>query len=149
MVWPAPLPPWLRQHPSFIVDDVMDTEVAAGPAVLMDRDLAETYASWFRSLADPTRVQILNLLARSDTALSVGTIVERVGVGQSTVSHHLKILAEAGFVRVEHKSTSNFYRVNRTCLTCFPSAADVVMGRRPLTPGQVPTADMCEGPEVS
>ena len=124
----------------------MEAEVAVEATAIMDRRLAETYASWFRSLADPTRVQILNLLARSETALSVGAIVDQVGVGQSTVSHHLKILYEAGFVRVENRSTSRLYRVNRPCLTCFPSAADVVMGRRPLTPGQVPTADMCEGP---
>ena len=126
----------------------METEVAVEAAALMDRGLAETYASWFRSLADPTRVQIMKMLARSDTALSVGAVVDLVGVGQSTVSHHLKILAEAGFVRVEYKSTSSLYRVNRSCLTCFPSAADVVMGHQPLAPGQIPTADMCEGPEV-
>jgi ArsR family transcriptional regulator, arsenate/arsenite/antimonite-responsive transcriptional repressor len=124
----------------------METEVAVEATAIMDRELAATYAGWFRSLADPTRVQILNLLARSETALSVGAIVDQVGVGQSTVSHHLKILAEANFVHVEHKSTSNLYRVNRPCLTCFPSAADVVMGRRPLTPGQVPTAESCEVP---
>jgi DNA-binding transcriptional ArsR family regulator len=124
----------------------MEAEVAVEATAIMDRELAETYASWFRTLADPTRVQILSLLSSSGTALSVGSIVDRVGVGQSTVSHHLKILADARFVDVEHRSTSSLYRVNRTCLTCFPSAADVVMGRRPFTPGQVPTADLCEGP---
>jgi DNA-binding transcriptional ArsR family regulator len=124
----------------------MEAEVAVEATAIMDRQLAETYAGWFRALADPTRVQILNLLSRSETALSVGAIVDQVGIGQSTVSHHLKILSEARFVEVEYKSTSSLYRVNRPCLTCFPSAADVVMGRRPLTPGQVPTASMCEGP---
>jgi DNA-binding transcriptional ArsR family regulator len=112
-------------------------------AAVMDRELAETYASWFRMLADPTRVQILSLLSGDRTAMSVGAIVERVGVGQSTVSHHLKILAESRFVDVEHKGTASFYRVNPSCLTCFPSAADVVMGRRPLIPGEIPTADTC------
>jgi DNA-binding transcriptional ArsR family regulator len=123
----------------------MEANAAVRTATTMDRGLAETFASWFRSLADPTRVQILSLLSSSGTAMSVGAIVDQVGVGQSTVSHHLKILAEAGFVQVEHKSTSSLYRVNKTCLTCFPSAADVVMGRRPITPGQVPTAELCEG----
>jgi DNA-binding transcriptional ArsR family regulator len=123
----------------------MQANAAAHTTVTMDRRLAETYASWFRTLADPTRVQILSLLSSSGTAMSVGAIVDQVGVGQSTVSHHLRILAEARFVHVEHRSTSSFYHVNRTCLTCFPSAADVVMGRRPLTPGQVPAAGLCEG----
>jgi DNA-binding transcriptional ArsR family regulator len=123
----------------------MEADTAARTAAGMDRRLAETYAGWFRTLSDPTRVQILSLLSSSGTAMSVGAIVDQVGVGQSTVSHHLKLLAEAGFVHVEHKSTSSLYHVNRTCLTCFPSAVDVVMGRRPLTPGQVPAAGLCEG----
>jgi DNA-binding transcriptional ArsR family regulator len=112
-------------------------------AGVIDRALAETYASWFRTLADPTRVQILSLLADSATAVTVGAIVEQVGVGQSTVSHHLKILAEARFVIVEHRNTSSLYRVNETCLTCFPSAADVVMGRQPVSLGQIPNAELC------
>jgi DNA-binding transcriptional ArsR family regulator len=123
----------------------MEATAAARTAAAMDRELAEIYANWFRTLADPTRVQILSLLSSSGAAMSVGAIVDQVGVGQSTVSHHLKLLAEARFVHVEHKNTSSLYRVNRTCLTCFPSAADVVMGRRPLSPGQTPTAEMCEG----
>jgi DNA-binding transcriptional ArsR family regulator len=123
----------------------MEAITAVRAAAAMDRELAEIYASWFRTLADPTRVQILSLLSSSGTAMSVGAIVDQVGVGQSTVSHHLKLLADARFVHVEHKSTSSLYRVNKTCLTCFPSAADVVMGRRPLSPGQTPTAEMCEG----
>jgi DNA-binding transcriptional ArsR family regulator len=121
----------------------MEASAVLPGAAVMDRELAETYASWFRMLADPTRVQILSLLSGDRTAMSVGAIVERVGVGQSTVSHHLKILAESRFVDVEHKGTASFYRVNQSCLTCFPSAADVVMGRRPLIPGEIPTADTC------
>ncbi|HLI77443.1 MAG TPA: metalloregulator ArsR/SmtB family transcription factor [Acidobacteriaceae bacterium] len=127
----------------------MSVDTATHTSAVMDRELAETYANWFRMLADPTRVQILSLLSSSGASMSVGTIVEQVGVGQSTVSHHLKILAEARFVEVERRSTSSFYQVNPTCLTCFPSAADVVMGRRPLVPGQVPTAALCGGGQAA
>jgi len=42
--------------------------------------------SWFCCLADPTRIQILRLLATRDAPMTVGDIVQRVGVGQSTVS---------------------------------------------------------------
>lgn len=99
---------------------------------------AETYAEWFACLADPTRLRILNLLARQHRAMKVGDIVEQVDVGQSTVSHHLKRLAATGFVLVERVGTASWYRVNERCLTCFPSAADVVMGRLPR-PAQVTT----------
>lgn len=94
----------------------------------LGRDEAVEYASWFKALADATRIQIVSLLARRRTPMTVGDIVEAAGVGQSTVSHHLKILAEVGFVLVEHRGTARLYRINDSCVSCFPSAADVVMG---------------------
>ena len=97
---------------------------------MLDRQVAEDYASWFRCLADPTRIQILHLLAASEGPMTVGQIVHQVGVGQSTVSHHLNVLAQVRFVTVEHAGTSSRYRVNPRCLAAFPTAADVVMGRR-------------------
>ncbi|MEU1689214.1 metalloregulator ArsR/SmtB family transcription factor [Micromonospora sp. NPDC005707] len=96
---------------------------------LLDRDTAQTYASWFRALADPTRVQIVEYLARYARPMSVGEIVAAVGLAQSTVSQHLKILTEVRFVLVEPVGTARHYRVNDACVSCFPSAADVVMGR--------------------
>ena len=99
---------------------------------MLDRQLAETYAGWFRALADPTRVQVLNLLAERGEPMTVGQIVDQVPVGQSTVSAHLKILAEARFVLAEQRGTANLYRVNQRCVSCFPSAADVVMGNTPV-----------------
>jgi DNA-binding transcriptional ArsR family regulator len=98
-------------------------------AQLIDRDAAETYATWFKALSDPTRVQILNLLAVAGGPMSVGEIVQRTDVAQSTVSHHLKILADVRFVFRERQGTSAHYSVNTACVACFPSAADAVMGR--------------------
>ncbi|HJP75735.1 MAG TPA: metalloregulator ArsR/SmtB family transcription factor [Pseudonocardiaceae bacterium] len=98
---------------------------------MLDRQLAETYAGWFRALADATRVQVLNLIAEHGEPMTVGQIVEQVPVGQSTVSAHLKILAESRFVLVERRGTASWYRVNQRCVSCFPSAADVVMGKSP------------------
>ena len=95
----------------------------------LDRATAEEYASWFRALADPTRIQIVSLLARHGTPMNVGQIVAAVDVGQSTVSAHLKQLAAVGFVLVERRATTSLYRINDACVDCFPSAADVVMGR--------------------
>jgi ArsR family transcriptional regulator, arsenate/arsenite/antimonite-responsive transcriptional repressor len=96
--------------------------------MMLKREQAELYASWFRCLADPTRIQILNLLARERRPLSVGEIVKSVEVGQSTVSEHLRRLAETCFVLVEHQGTSSLFRINERCIACFPSAAELVMG---------------------
>jgi DNA-binding transcriptional ArsR family regulator len=98
-------------------------------ADLLDRATAETYASWFRALADPSRVQIVEYLARQQRPMPVGEIVAAVGLAQSTVSQHLKILAEVRFVLIEPVGTARHYRINTRCIDCFPSAADVVMGR--------------------
>jgi DNA-binding transcriptional ArsR family regulator len=104
----------------------------------LDRASAEEYASWFKALADATRIQLVSLLARRREPMTVGQIVEASGVGQSTVSHHLKILAEIRFVLVERRGTAGLYRINETCVRRFPTAADVVMGN------PVPAAPACE-----
>ncbi|MEU4624855.1 metalloregulator ArsR/SmtB family transcription factor [Actinoplanes sp. NPDC023801] len=98
-------------------------------AELLNRAVAEEYASWFRALADPSRVQIVEYLARQDRPMSVGEIVAAVGLAQSTVSQHLRILTEVRFVLVEPVGNARHYRINTRCVDCFPSAADVVMGR--------------------
>jgi DNA-binding transcriptional ArsR family regulator len=95
----------------------------------LGREIAGEYASWFKALADGTRIQIVSLLARSGEPMTVGQIVAAVPVGQSTVSAHLRQLARVGFVLAEHRGTASLYRINDACVDCFPTAADVVMGR--------------------
>ena len=95
----------------------------------LDRAMSAEYASWFRALADSTRVQIVSLLARHGAPMNVGTIVAAIDVGQSTVSAHLKILADVRFVLAERRGTATYYRINDECVNCFPTAADIVMGK--------------------
>jgi ArsR family transcriptional regulator len=113
----------------------------AQPVVLLPRQTAELYAQWFRALADPTRVQLLGWLAGQLAPVSVGQLTEVLPVGQSTVSHHLAALAAVGFVIVERRGTSSLYSLNPRCLESFPSAADVVMGRRPPAECRLTNAD--------
>jgi DNA-binding transcriptional ArsR family regulator len=95
----------------------------------LDRATAAEYATWFKALADATRIQIVSLLARRATPMNVGEIVAAADVGQSTVSAHLKVLADVGFLLAEHRGTATYYRINDACVDCFPTAADIVMGR--------------------
>jgi predicted transcriptional regulator len=90
---------------------------------------ATEYAAWFRALADPTQIQIVSLLARHGAPMNVGEIVAAVDVGQSTVSAHLKIRAEVRFLLTDRQGTSAYYRINDACVKCFPTAADIVMGK--------------------
>jgi len=86
------------------------------------------------------RVQIVSLLARAEAPMNVGQIVAAVDVGQSTVSAHLKVLVAVRFVLAEDRGTARYYRINDACVACFPTAADVVMGRPVPSP---PDASTC------
>jgi len=55
--------------------------------------------------------------------MTVGEIVEAGNLAQSTVSHHLRILREGGFVRVQRRGTSSLVVLNETCLERFPATA--------------------------
>lgn len=69
-----------------------------GAGVLADADAAR-YAELFKVLADPERLKLLSRLAEQDCKpLSVNELTALSGLSQSTVSHHLKRLAEAGLV---------------------------------------------------
>jgi DNA-binding transcriptional ArsR family regulator len=105
---------------------------------MLDRESAERYAGWFKALSDPTRVQLVTLLATQGRPMTVGEIVSASEVGQSTVSHHLKALADVRFVLSEQTGTTRWYWINEACVSCFPSAADIVMGR------QVPELPSCD-----
>ena len=97
----------------------------------LDRPTATEYATWFKALADPTRIQIVSLLAGAGGPLTVGEIVSATDVSQATVSQHLKVLAGIRFVLAERRGTAQHYRLNDACVVSFPTAADLVMGREP------------------
>jgi DNA-binding transcriptional ArsR family regulator len=59
------------------------------------------------ALADPTRLQIVELLLRGETA--VNDLVEQVAIHQSGVSRHLRILTESGFVQVRPQGQQRLY----------------------------------------
>ena len=70
---------------------------------------SDLVAKYFRTLADPSRLRILRLLA-AEGELPVGTIAERLAISQPGVSNHLACLRWCGFVgtRREHRTVFNF-----------------------------------------
>ena len=84
----------------------------------MARSTTTTYAGWFATLADPTRVRLLHTVATAPAgALKVGDLAAALGISQSTCSHHVRQLAEVGFVHVEKVGTSSLVSVNQACCT--------------------------------
>lgn len=64
---------------------------------------------YFEVLADETRQQLVLLLAERHEALNVAAITERVPLSRPAVSHHLKVLLQAGMVEYTRKGTENYY----------------------------------------
>jgi len=67
-------------------------------------------AKYFRGFGDPTRLRILQLL-RDEGELSVGTLVERLGLPQPNVSNHLACLRWCGFVEAEREHRTVYNRI--------------------------------------
>ncbi len=73
-----------------------------------DRDLTDE-ATLFKALADPVRVAMLATLARAEHEVCVCDFTSGVELNQSTVSHHLKILKDAGLVTSVRRGTWGYY----------------------------------------
>jgi ArsR family transcriptional regulator len=79
-------------------------------AVLAEDD-ADELATAFKALADPARLRLLSLIASSPDGACACDLIEPLGRSQPTVSHHLKVLREAGLVTSERDGTWIWYRV--------------------------------------
>ena len=66
----------------------------------------------WNAMADPTRREILNMLQKRD--MTAGEIAEQFETSAATVSHHLKILREAGLVLSEKEKQTITYSLNTT-----------------------------------
>jgi ArsR family transcriptional regulator, arsenate/arsenite/antimonite-responsive transcriptional repressor len=77
---------------------------------------AQVLADVFKSLADPTRVRILNMLVNADQAVCVCEFTPHLGLSQPTVSFHLAKLHKAGLIDREQRGTWAYYSLNRSAL---------------------------------
>jgi len=115
--------------------------VVPQPAQQLATQDAATYAEWFACLAEPMRVRLLHAVAVAGREVTVGELTEQLGITQSTCSHHLRKLADVGFVHLRKERTATLVSVNPACCTGLPHAADAVMGMlgpRPCCPQDLP-----------
>jgi len=80
----------------------------------MDYKSIDDQAALFGVLADPTRLKLLRLLAqqREPNALCVNALAYQLGVTQSAVSQHLRVLKSAGLVKGERRGYRIHYFIN-------------------------------------
>src|SRR5262245_3136834 len=85
----------------------------------IDVDQATRLAAVARALSDPIRVQLVDVLRRHAGKVCVCELTPLFDVSQPTVSHHLKVLREAGLVDVERRGLWSFYYVIHDSLKEF------------------------------
>lgn len=96
--------------------------VLAAPLDSVD---AAELAAGFSALADPVRLRVLSILAASpEGEVCVCDFVEPLAKSQPTVSHHLKVLSDAGLVQGDRRGKWVWYSLNRNRLAELRSAID-------------------------
>ena len=84
---------------------------------------AEELATTLKALADPIRLRVLSFIAAQEGAEAcVCHVTEPVGLSQPTVSHHLKVLHQAGILEREKRGAWVYYRVVHDRLEAIRSA---------------------------
>ena len=101
-----------------------------GLGASLARTQAEQLASLLKAVADPTRLQLISYINASQNSEScVCDLTEAIDLSQPTISHHLKVLTEAGLITREKRGTWVWYSVNQerwdelsTLFTASPQA---------------------------
>lgn len=104
-----------------------NTAVGVSPKFMptLTEEEAVVQARLLKALADPTRLRILSLLSRHEGEVCVFEIVESFTLEQPTISHHLRILRDAGLVDCRKKGLWAYYYVRREALS---RAQEVING---------------------
>ncbi len=110
---------------STIEVDQVDLCCASVLGAPLDSADAAELAQGFTALSDPVRLRLLSILAASTAGeVCVCDFVGPLGKSQPTVSHHLKILSEAGLVEGERRGKWVWYSLNRDRLAQLRAAID-------------------------
>ena len=95
-----------------VIDDLAAACCSPVTGGVLDQAQAERLAQIFKALGDPTRVRLVSLIAAHEGAEAcVCDLTEPVGLSQPTVSHHLKLLVDAGLLTREQRGRWSFFRV--------------------------------------
>jgi ArsR family transcriptional regulator len=112
----------VRELPVLQQPDVVACCAPLAAEALGEAD-AQTLSRQFAALADPVRLRLVSLLATAeDGAVCACDLVEPVGKSQPTVSHHLKVLAEAGLVTSERRGRNVWYATVPAALEALRTA---------------------------
>jgi ArsR family transcriptional regulator len=86
---------------------------------ILRRSTVDAYTEVFRALSEPTRIEILSLIASCDDEYPCTQLERVLPVTKSTISYHIKILSGAGLVQVRKEGRYYHYRVRRNVIDFF------------------------------
>jgi ArsR family transcriptional regulator, arsenate/arsenite/antimonite-responsive transcriptional repressor len=86
-----------------------------------DRERAAQVAAAARTLADPIRVEIVDLLRQAQGEVCQCELQPLFAISQPTLSHHLKKLADADLIEVQRRGKWTYYSINRDALEVLRS----------------------------
>lgn len=78
---------------------------------------SEQFALGFKALSNPIRLQIIDLISQGGGQICGCDIERHFDLTQPTISHHLKVLRDAGLISSEARGVSVFHRLNSSMLT--------------------------------
>lgn len=93
---------------------VLDAAACCAPLTkdTLTADQAEDLAKSLKAIADPARLRLISIIAASeDQEACVCDLTEPLEIGQPTVSHHLKVLTDAGFITRSKRGTWAYYKL--------------------------------------
>jgi ArsR family transcriptional regulator len=105
-----------------IVDRVKGCSQDVAPPLPETR--AEEFAGIFKALGDPTRIQIVHILAAAADPVCVCDFTAAFDLGQPTISHHLAKLREAGIVTSFKRGIWAFYQLDPAMSPAARSAVE-------------------------
>ena len=91
-------------------------------------DEIEELAEIFKALSDPTRLRLVKLLGESGGALCVNALAQNLGVTQSAVSQHLRILRQVGLVWGERRGYFVHYSLDQDRLEQYKAGLRETLG---------------------
>jgi ArsR family transcriptional regulator len=122
----------IPRGPSFCCPPVLQARLGKGDA--------EELAALLRAIADPARLRLLSFIAAQPTGEAcVCHLTKPLGLSQPTVSHHLKLLFDAGLLARERRASWVFYRIVPDRLMALraalalPTAVEASHGKRTAT----------------
>jgi ArsR family transcriptional regulator len=120
----------------FLVRLIQEIDEECCPPILrapLGQEESERLAAALRVVADPARLRLLSILSASPGGEAcVCNLTEPLGLSQPTVSHHMRVLTEAGLLEREQRGRWAFYRLRPERLDLLRSALD---GPHTVSPG--------------